>query len=129
MKLLPELFVYVQACRDFFPFQQIVHFCQAYLHMHKILLVQRVINLWYDQAVKFVQEVSTSAARFFAAEPLLVMVSLNEEAGYKSAQNWPKFSRFPRAGEPSMEAGPKGKKKSRPIIFILTCPTKIYTKT
>ena len=54
---------------------------------------------------------------------------LNEEAGYKSAQNWPNFSRFPRAGEPSMEAGPKGKKKSRPIIFILTCPTKIYTKT
>ena len=35
---------------------------------------------------------------------------LNEEAGYKSAQNWPNFSRFPRAGEPSMEAGPKGKK-------------------
>ena len=54
---------------------------------------------------------------------------LNEEAGYKSAQNWPNFSRFPRAGEPSMEAGPKGKKKSRPIIFILICPTKIYTKT
>ena len=37
--------------------------------------------------------------------------------------------KLPRGGEPSMEAGPKGKKKSRPIIFILTCPTKIYTKT
>ena len=31
----------------------------------------------HDLAVKFVQEVSTSAARFFAAEPLLVLVSLN----------------------------------------------------
>ena len=30
-----------------------------------------------DLAVKFVQEVSTSAARFFAAEPLLVLVSLS----------------------------------------------------
>ena len=30
----------------------------------------------HDLAVNFVQEVSTSAARFFAAEPLLVLVSL-----------------------------------------------------
>ena len=30
-----------------------------------------------DLAVKFVQEVSTSAARFFAAESLLVLVSLS----------------------------------------------------
>ena len=28
-------------------------------------------------SLKFVQEVSTSAARFFAAEPLLVLVSLS----------------------------------------------------
>ena len=31
----------------------------------------------HDLAVKFVQEVSTSAARFFAAESLLVLVSLS----------------------------------------------------
>ena len=31
----------------------------------------------HNLAVKFVQEVSTSAARFIAAEPLLVLVSLS----------------------------------------------------
>ena len=31
----------------------------------------------HSHAVKFVQEVSTSAARFFAAEPLVVLVSLS----------------------------------------------------
>ena len=30
---------------------------------------------WHDLAVKFVQGVSTSATRFFATEPLLVLVS------------------------------------------------------
>ena len=54
---------------------------------------------------------------------------MRKVTGEKGTQNWPNFLRFPRAGEPSMEAEPKGKKKSRPIIFILTCPTKIYTKT
>ena len=34
-------------------------------------------TVMHDLAVKFVQEVSTSAARFFAAEPLLVLVSLS----------------------------------------------------
>ena len=34
-------------------------------------------TVMHDIAVKFVQEVSTSAARFFAAEPLLVLVSLS----------------------------------------------------
>ena len=34
-------------------------------------------SVMHDLAVKFVQEVSTSAARFFAAEPLLVLVSLS----------------------------------------------------
>ena len=33
-------------------------------------------TVMHDLAVKFVQEVSTSAARFFAAESLLVLVSL-----------------------------------------------------
>ena len=82
-----------------------------YLEVHK-----------YYKYIVIHLSISTSTFKDFKKE-------LNEEAGYKSAQNWPKFSRFPRAGEPSMEAGPKGKKKSRPIIFILTCPTKIYTKT
>ena len=34
-------------------------------------------TVMHDLAVKFVQEVSTSAARFFAAESLLVLVSLS----------------------------------------------------
>ena len=34
-------------------------------------------SVMHDLAVKFVQEVSTSAARFFAAESLLVLVSLS----------------------------------------------------
>ena len=34
-------------------------------------------HVMHDLAVKFVQEVSTSAARFFAAESLLVLVSLS----------------------------------------------------
>ena len=34
-------------------------------------------SIMHDLAVKFVQEVSTSAARFFAAESLLVLVSLS----------------------------------------------------
>ena len=34
-------------------------------------------QIMHDLAVKFVQEVSTSAARFFAAESLLVLVSLS----------------------------------------------------
>ena len=38
-----------------------------------------------DLAVKFVQEVSTSAARFFAAEPLLVLVSLSLTGGLAKA--------------------------------------------
>ena len=45
-------------------------------------------------------------------------LSLNEEAGYKSAQNWPNFSRFPRAGEPSMEAGDLREKKRVDRSFL-----------
>ena len=35
------------------------------------------LSSMHNLAVKFVQEVSISAARFFAAEPLLVLVSLS----------------------------------------------------
>ena len=34
-------------------------------------------QIYHDLAVKFVQEVRTSAARFFAAEPLIVSLSLS----------------------------------------------------